>query len=67
MNNINSETESEIGEKDIPNGGFPPIYICNRVDIKKEEENKNREYSTHKTAVTIKQIMESRKLSTPFI
>lgn len=42
-----------------PNGGFPPIYICNFND-KAKENTGNREYSTHKTAISIKDIMKKR-------
>lgn len=55
----------------VPNGGFPPIYIC---EIKKQDESKKdedekskREYTTHKTAVSIKSILEKRRKNTPFI
>jgi len=50
----------------IPNGGFPPLYICDKQD-KEDIENKNREYSKHKNAISIKQIMEKRRNITPFV
>ena len=54
---------------DRPTGGYPPIYIC---DIKKEkelieEEKKSREYKTHKSTISIKDIMEKRRDIKPFI
>jgi hypothetical protein len=70
---LESETESSLIQKgggeqnDMPFGGFPPIFICDIKEIKQEEENKNREYNTHKNALTIKQIMEKRRNATPFI
>ena len=48
----------------VPNGGFPPIYICEdklkRLRDKKhdEEDAKKRQYKTHQTSVSIKKIME---------
>ncbi len=53
-----------------PTGGFPPITLCEK-DISKEvlsdDEKQKREYSSHKTAVSIKDIMEKRRDVTPFI
>lgn len=51
----------------IPFGGFPPIYLCSRDNTLADDENKNREYSTHKTAVSIKDIMKKRRDIVPFI
>lgn len=53
-----------------PNGGFPPITLCEKGESKKalsEDEKQKREYSSHKTAVSIKDIMEKRRDVTPFI
>lgn len=54
-------------EIDFPSGGFPPIYLCSRIQISSEEENKNREYSSHKSAVSIKDILSKRREIIPFI
>jgi len=58
-------------ENDIPNGGFPPIYICEvkrkEETLKDDDEKTKREYTTHKTAVSIKSILEKRRKNTPFI
>ena len=54
-------------DRNKPFGGFPPLYMCardNEIDI---EGNKNREYNTHKTAVSIKDIMQKRREVIPFI
>jgi hypothetical protein len=59
--------QSGGGANDEPYGGFPPIYLCDSKEEKQEEENKNREYNKHKNAISIKQIMESRKKISPFI
>jgi hypothetical protein len=49
-------------ETDFPIGGFPPIFNCeNAIIIAFEESNKNREYSTHKTSVSISEIMTKRR------
>lgn len=53
-------------EKDLPDGCFPPIFLCGKTETI-NEENKNREYSKHKNAVTIQQIMAKRRNTTPFI
>lgn len=56
------------GVLDVPNGGFPPITICTSKPGKEEnktEEKAKREYVTHKTAVSIKNILEKRRHVTP--
>lgn len=51
-----------------PTGGFPPIYLCEKKGrFEYEEKKKKREFSTHKTAVSIKEIMEKRRMVSPFI
>lgn len=50
-------------EIDRPSGGFPPIYLCD-IKTKKliqEKEKTKREYKTHKTAISIKDIMSERR------
>jgi len=54
--------------KDFPTGGFPPIHLCDPT--KKEisdKDIKKREYVSHKTTVTMKEIMEKRRDVEPFI
>ena len=65
-------TESDGGSTfdgkipNIPHGGFPPLYICDQ--FKQEDEvTKEREYTTHKNAVSIKDILKTRRDVTPFI
>ncbi len=62
--------------KNFPSGGFPPIYICdrdydrNRTSDDKEKNNIDKiikEYKTHKTAVSIKSLLEKKKETAPFI
>jgi len=50
----------------VPKGGFPPIYIC---DVKTEEakDTSKREYSTHKSSVSIKDILKKRRDVTPVL
>lgn len=58
-------------ENDFPNGGFPPIFMCEtkseNIDIEKSEEQVKREYKTHKTSLSIKELLEKRRKTTPFI
>ena len=69
-----SASDSGNNSKNIskPSGGFPPIYLCekNDVDIDVEisdETKRKREYKTHKTAVSITEIMQRRRNVQPFI
>lgn len=60
--------QSRSNDVDFPSGGFPPIYICEVGETMNNEEKKERrEYTTNKTAVSIKQIMEKRRKITPFV
>lgn len=70
--NTSSETNSDSDKFDtmkFPNGGFPPIYICNdktkKVLNSESDEtinNTKREYTTHKSTVSIKSILEKRRV-----
>jgi len=65
-----TQAQAENDKTDRPTGGFPPIYVCDEIDkqeLVESEENKKREYTTNKTAVSIKKIMEKRRNITPFI
>ncbi len=48
-------------------GGFPPIIKFSKSDIINIEKNKNREFKSTISAVSIKDIMTQRKEITPFI
>jgi len=52
-------------------GGFPPIYVCDKTVATEspfeEEKQTKREYSKHKTAVSITNIMKERRKIKPFI
>jgi hypothetical protein len=66
------ELEPDIESKNIPNGGFPPIYECTKnksydAIIKEEDTIKKREYTSHQTAVKIQDILEKRRNVVPFI
>lgn len=54
-------------DEDVPNGGFPPIFICTKATLKQKEENKNREFAPKKTTLSIKDIMQKRRDATPFV
>jgi len=79
MRNHTQETDSQSDESgqvgsassrndgSQPFGGFPPINLCSKTSLQSAEETKAREYSTHKSAVSIKDIMKKRREVTPFI
>lgn len=52
--------------KSKPFGGFPPIHLCSQT-TELDIESKNREYSTHKGSVSIKDIMSKRRGIVPLI
>lgn len=62
-----SENDTQLGgaesddNQNVPTGGFPPIYLCTKGELKKEEETKNREFATKKTAVNIRDIMQQKR------
>ncbi len=65
---IGGKKSTDVSQK--PNGGIPPITLCEKGESKKalsEDDKQKREYSSHKTAVSIKDIMEKRRDITPFI
>jgi hypothetical protein len=71
-NGSNANDDDNEQSKNIPNGGFPPIYFCagNKTYedlLKEEKERKLRGYETHKKAVTIKAIMGKRRNVVPFV
>lgn len=49
--------------KNVATGSFPPIYFITPEEKEKEEEVKNRTFSTlnKKTALSIKEIMQERR------
>jgi hypothetical protein len=58
-----------INTKNVPNGGFPPIYKCtnqNITDIVKDTTN-SRLYSKHQQTVSIKDIITNRLNIEPFL
>jgi hypothetical protein len=52
---------SENSEHSEPNGGFPPIFLCDKKISSTEEKEKNREFVTNKKAISIKDIMKKRR------
>lgn len=74
MRNHSLQSESEYSQTggivldgSVPFGGFPPLLLCSRNTKEESNEKKNREYSTHKTAVSIKDIMQKRRNVIPLI
>lgn len=45
---------------DKPQGGFPPIIMCNKAELKIINENKNREFKGVPGAISIRDIMTRR-------
>jgi hypothetical protein len=41
-------------------GGFPKIFQCNKAELQIIQESKNREFTSVKSAVSIKDIMLKR-------
>src|SRR6056297_3662211 len=65
-----NQSGGKIDTINHPNGGFPPIHLCNQGESEElftEEDKPKREFSTHQTSVSIKDIMEKRRKTTPFI
>lgn len=48
-------------DKDRPTGGFPPIFIIDEAKEKEAEKIKNRQLTSTKTTVSIKDILKSKK------
>lgn len=69
---IDTDADSEYiligGNKSRPSGSFPPIYICEKETKYNIIDNKKkREYKSHKSSISIQQIMKERRNVKPFI
>jgi len=62
---MNMNMNTDILNKDIPNGGFPPIIICD--NIKNKDKQIKREFKTKIKSVSIKDIIEKKQDVIPFI
>ena len=51
---------TNVNSNDTPNGGFPPLFIVTDKE-KQEEKSKNRELTSKKPGVSIKDILNSKK------
>lgn len=51
-----------IETKYFPHGGFPPIYKCKKEKETEIKEKSKREYEHHKGTLSLKFIMESKKI-----
>lgn len=61
--NVIKSTREMTGGGDVknrPTGGFLPIIECVKSDIV-NEENKNREFTSKKSSVSITEIMKKRR------
>jgi len=56
----NAHRRGGNGTENRPRGGFPPIYIVDKKE-KDEEQSKNRQLSSRKTSVSIRDILNSKK------
>jgi len=54
------------GNGDYPSGGFPPIFVCENKDEQsvQSDDKSRREYKTHKSAISIKSLLEKRRTKT---
>ena len=50
-------------EKNFPTGGFPPLFICDFAEKKKEEINKNREFLKKDTNISIIDILKKKNFA----
>lgn len=57
-NNIQSGGASDISN--VPTGSFPPIFLCNKSEAKKSENDEKRSYATSKNAASIAEILKAR-------
>lgn len=64
--NYTKKQKGGININDIPTGGFPPIYLCQKSN-KNIIKNTEREYLSKNIALSIKEIMEKRRDVKPFI
>lgn len=56
------------GNNSVPHGGFPPIIPIKKDKVADElKYKKEREFTSHKGSVSIKQIMENKKNISRFI
>jgi hypothetical protein len=60
MNKMKGGKQEKIEETE-PTGGFPPIYIIDKKTEQVIEQTKNRELSTIKSAISIKDILSKKK------
>lgn len=63
----NQQKGGSVSKEFAPIGGFPPIYTCDMMPHEDADSLKPREYSTHKTSVSIKDIMKKRRDVTPVL
>ena len=56
-----AENNETSRTKDMPTGGFPPIFIVDNAKEKPVDKNKLRQITTNKTTVSIRDILKSKK------
>lgn len=50
-----------------PNGGFLPIYVCDKPDNQENKDNTKREYKAPVLSISIKTLMEKRREKNPLL
>ena len=45
----------------LSNGGFPPIYECQKTKEEEKKDKKKREFIQGKTSISIHEILDSRR------
>ena len=44
----------------MQNGGFPPIYLCDKKQIESQKRTENREYKSQVNALSIRDIIMNK-------
>lgn len=60
MDTGSQSNKSDQNINDKPNGGFPPLYLCDKAELEKENLSK-REFTIKKQLISIKDILKMRK------
>lgn len=53
--------KDQIKNITLSNGGFPPIYECNKVKQEEQPDKKKREFIQGETSISIHEILDSRR------
>jgi hypothetical protein len=68
IKNLNHSGVLIGGNKNVPHGGFPPIVLANKSSTTDDSTyKKQREYTSHKSSVSIQKIIDNKKKIGRFI